>query len=179
MAKKDKYDSLSPFDGREVHVVVETPKGCRNKYKWEPKFGLFTLHKVLPAGMTFPLDFGFIPGTRAADGDPMDVLLLADEPTFTGCVVTARLLGVLEAEQQEKGEKPERNDRVFAVSVTSHDHADLRKMKDVNGQARKELEQFFVNYNELDKRRFSVLGYRGRSTARELVEKGRRRGRKT
>ena len=111
MAKKDKFDSLPSFDGREVHVVVETPTGCRNKYKWEPKLGLFTLHKVLPAGMSFPLDFGFIPGARAADGDPMDVLLLADEPTLTGCVVTARLLGVLEAEQRDKGAKPERNDR--------------------------------------------------------------------
>jgi inorganic pyrophosphatase len=176
MAKKvDPFNRLPAFTSEsEIHVVIETPKGCRTKFKWEPKVGLFTLHKVLPAGMTFPLDFGFVPGTLGADGDPLDVLLISDEPTFTGCLVTARLLGVLEAEQQEKGKKPERNDRLFAVTSESRDHSDTKRMKDVNAHERKELEQFFVNYNELENRKFKALGYRGRGTARSLIEKGKR-----
>ena len=81
---------------------------------------------------------------------------------------------MLEAEQKEKGNKPERNDRLFAVSAASRDHSDLRKMKDMNGHALKELETFFVNYNELENRKFKVLGYRGRSTAEKLLKAGRR-----
>src|SRR5579871_6578732 len=98
-------------------VVIETPRGHRNKFKYEEKLGLFTLHKVLPLGASFPFDFGFIPATRGQDGDPLDVLVLMDEPTFPGCVVTSRLIGVLEAEQTEDGETV-RNDRLIAMAVT-------------------------------------------------------------
>ena len=88
-------------DGGDVHVIVETPKGCANKLKYEPTFSAFTLAKVLPAGMVFPYDFGFVPGTVGDDGDPLDVLLLIDAPVFPGCVVDARLIGVVEAEQRK------------------------------------------------------------------------------
>ncbi len=89
---------LKPFDKEAnfVHVVIETPRGSRNKYKFEPKLGSMKLNKVLPAGMEFPYDFGFVPGTRAEDGDPIDVLLLMDEQVFPGCVVESRLIGVIE-----------------------------------------------------------------------------------
>src|SRR5436190_6640997 len=86
---------------RVIDVMVETPKGCRNKFKFDEKSGRFRLGSVLPAGSTFPYDFGFVPGTKAADGDPLDVLLLMDEPAFPGCLITARILGVIEAEQGE------------------------------------------------------------------------------
>src|SRR5437764_1172805 len=72
-----------------VNVIVETPAGSRSKYKYDEALGLFRLHKLLPVGAAFPFDFGFIPGTRAEDGDPLDVLLLGVEPTFVGCLVTA------------------------------------------------------------------------------------------
>jgi inorganic pyrophosphatase len=91
--------TLRPFDeddGSLVRVIIETPKGCRNKYKYDPEFGAFKLSKVLPEGMVFPYDFGFIPGTKADDGDPIDVLLLMDQPAFPGCVIESRLIGVLE-----------------------------------------------------------------------------------
>lgn len=95
------------FDGKRgvINVIVETPRGCRNKFKYDQKLGLYRLHSVLPAGAAFPYDFGFVPRTKAADGDPIDVLLLMDQPAFTGCVVAARLIGVIEAEQKEKGRK--------------------------------------------------------------------------
>lgn len=80
---------LQPYDEghEEWRVVIETPKHSHNKYKFEEKLGAFTLHGVLPEGMSFPYDFGFLPSTKAEDGDPLDVLLLMDEPAFAGCVV--------------------------------------------------------------------------------------------
>ena len=92
--------------GRPVEVVIETPAGSRNKYRYDEERGLFLLHKLLPLGTTFPFDFGFVPGTLAEDGDPVDVLVLSAEPLFQGCRVPVRLLGVIEAEQTEKGGRP-------------------------------------------------------------------------
>ena len=114
-------DRIKPFAGKEgyVHVVIDTPRGSRNKYKWDSKLGLFKLSHVLTAGAVFPFDFGFVPGTRAADGDALDVLVLTDEPLTTGCVVYSRLIGVIEAEQTEAG-KTFRNDRMLAVAASSH-----------------------------------------------------------
>ncbi len=80
-----------------LNVVIDTPKGSRNKYKLDEQSGQWRLSKMLPQGMAFPYDFGFIPSTRAEDGDPIDVLLLSDEPSFPGCIVPAKLIGVIEA----------------------------------------------------------------------------------
>src|SRR5277367_676841 len=96
---------LAPFDGdaREgVQVIIETPKGSRNKYAFDPEEKVFELKKVLPAGMAFPYDFGFVPSTKADDGDPVDVLVLMDEPAFAGCVLSCRPIGVVQGEQGDK-----------------------------------------------------------------------------
>ena len=87
--------ALPPFNREtgELHVVIDTPKGSRNKYSWDEKRELFELSGVLPAGAVFPFDFGFIPNTRGEDGDALDVMVLMDEPAFTGCLVASRLLG--------------------------------------------------------------------------------------
>src|SRR2546421_8211911 len=107
---------LPPLDDNgRVQVVIETPKGSRSKYAFDPDQRAFKLKKVLPEGMVFPHDFGFIPSTEAEDGDPLDVLLLMDQPAFPGCLVEARLIGVIEGEQSEDGKK-ERNDRLLAVA---------------------------------------------------------------
>ncbi len=105
------FMGLSAFcnDGELWNVVIETPKGSRNKFDYDPELGLFRLGGVLPLGAVFPFDFGFVPSTLGGDGDPLDVLTLMDEPAFTGCLVTVRLLGVIEAEQSEGGETT-RND---------------------------------------------------------------------
>jgi inorganic pyrophosphatase len=88
-----------------VKVIIETPKGSRNKFKYDPALRMFKLSKVLPEGMVFPYDFGFVPSTKGDDGDPVDVLVLMDEPTFPGCLLECRLVGVLEAGQEEKKKK--------------------------------------------------------------------------
>src|SRR6478752_3252537 len=100
--------SLKPFvdgDKHTVRVVIETPKGSRNKYAFDSEDRTFSLKKVLPAGMGFPYDFGFVPSTLAEDGDPVDVLVLMDEPAFAGCVLECRLIGVIEGEQKDGKKK--------------------------------------------------------------------------
>src|SRR5438270_4478570 len=118
-------------DSAVVRVVIETPKGSRNKYAFDLEEKVFILKKVLPAGMAFPFDFGFIPSTRGDDGDPVDVLVLLDEPVPAGCKVSARLLGVIEAEQTEDG-KTERNDRLIAVAEANQEHDGVRSLKDLS-----------------------------------------------
>jgi inorganic pyrophosphatase len=88
-----------------LRVVIETPKGSRNKFAFDPKQYIFELKKVLPAGMTFPCDFGFVPSTEAEDGDPIDILVMMDEPAFRGCVLTCRPIGVIEGKQHDKKER--------------------------------------------------------------------------
>ena len=124
----DPFD-LPPLDGDGmIQVVIETPKGSRNKYSFDPKLRTFSLKKVLPAGMSFPYDFGFVPSTKAEDGDPTDVLVLMDEPAFPGCLLKCRIIGVMEG-QQGKKKNGERNDRIIAIE---------NAMKYVNGTHRSE-----------------------------------------
>ncbi|MGN6546663.1 MAG: inorganic diphosphatase [Aureliella sp.] len=156
-----------------VEVVVETPRDGRNKFKFDERSGQFRLGSVLPAGMSFPYDFGFIPDTRAEDGDPLDVLLLMDEPAFPGCRVDARLVGVIEAEQSE-GDQMVRNDRLIAVAVAAHNYRDLRSLKDINANLLKEIERFFIAYNETRGKRFRVLGAYGPKRAMALLERAKK-----
>src|SRR5919112_6401161 len=111
-------DSLDAFEGDELTVIIETPKGSQNKYTYEPRFAAFVLDGVLPAGAVFPFDFGFVPSTIGDDDDPLDLLVLMDAAAFSGCIVPSRLIGVIEAEQTENG-KTFRNDRLIAVATKS------------------------------------------------------------
>ena len=153
-----------------LNAVIETPSGSRNKFKFDEKLGFFALSGVLPEGMVFPHAFGFVPSTRAEDGDPEDILVIMDEPTFTGCIVATRLVGVIEAEQTEDG-KTERNDRLIAVAAHSRDYSEIEEMDDLNKNMIKEIEQFFVNYNNERGKKFRVLGTRGPKQALKLLEK--------
>jgi inorganic pyrophosphatase len=160
-------------DDERLRVVVETPKGSRNKFRWAPEDGCFELSKVLPAGAVFPFDFGSIPGTRAADGDPLDILILMDTPAFPGCRIEIRLIGVIEARQTAPDGGEERNDRLIGVAVESHDHRDVRSIKDVSGALLDEVEGFFVDYNAMEGRTFKPLRRRGPGAARRLVAAAR------
>ena len=170
---------LPAFDKEtgELNVIIETPKGRRNKFKYDEKRGLYKLGGVLPAGAVFPFDFGFVPSTIGGDGDPVDVLVLMDEPAFVGCLVAARLIGVIEAEQTEDG-KTARNDRLIAVAADSRDHHDLESLEEINKNLREEIEHFFVSYNESKGKRFKPLGQFGPDRAGELVEEAIKRYRR-
>jgi len=164
------YDKLRPFDKDGLLIaVVDTPKGSRNKYKLDEKMGLFKLSGVEPAGMSFPYDFGFIPGTKGGDGDPLDVLILLDDPAFVGCVIPSRLIGVIEAKQTEKG-KTERNDRLIAVADDSRNHRDVNTLEDLNSNLIAEIEHFFISYNEMKGKKFKPLGRFGPKRAVKLVK---------
>lgn len=168
------FTKLPPFDKEsgDLNVVIETPKGCRNKYAFDEKLGLFVLKGVLAAGHSFPFDFGFIPHTIGGDGDPLDVLVLMDEPVFTGCLVPSRLIGVIEAEQTERDGKVERNDRLIAVASNSKTHSDVRSINDLNETLIDQIEHFFISYNEAKGKKFKPLGRFAAIKAKKLVEEG-------
>ena len=169
-------DRLPAFDrSGALRVIVETPKGSRNKFKYDPTLGVFELSGVLPLGASFPFDFGFVPCTVAPDGDPLDVLVLMDAPAFVGCLLKARLIGVIEAEQTEDG-RTTRNDRLIAVAEDSQDHRDIKRVKDLNANLLAEIEQFFVSYNAAKGKRFDIIGCHGPRRAREIVGGGQRQG---
>ncbi|MEJ7576870.1 MAG: inorganic diphosphatase [Pyrinomonadaceae bacterium] len=185
MSKETKrlFTNLETYDAEsgDLNVIIDTPKGSRNKFKFNDKYAVFSLGGVLPAGAVFPFDFGYVPSTKGGDGDPLDVLVLMDEPAFVGCLVQSRLIGVIEAEQTEAG-KTERNDRLIAVAAVSRVHREVRSLKDVSEQLIEEIEHFFVSYNAAKDKEFKPLGRFGTKRAGEIVKEGMkmfRRGRKS
>jgi inorganic pyrophosphatase len=168
------FDEVSPFDEEsgDLRVIVDTPKGSRNKYEFDEKLGLFKLGGVLAVGHFFPFDFGFIPNTLGGDGDPLDVLVLMDEPAFVGCLIPARLIGVIEAEQTEKDGETGRNDRLIAVASNSRVHEDVKSLNDLNETLVDEIEHFFVSYNEAKGKEFKPLGRFAAIKAKKIVDEG-------
>jgi len=160
------------------NVIIETPRGSRNKYKFEEELGIFGLSTVLPAGAVFPYDFGFLPSTVGEDGDPLDVLVLLDDPAFAGCRVPCRLLGVIEAEQTERDGKKRRNDRIVAVASKSRSHEHVLDLDHMGESELEEIEHFFASYNEIRGKKFKPLGRSGPPRAEEIVREGAERFRK-
>src|SRR6266403_1498207 len=148
MADPTRLTPTDADDNETIQVIIETPKGSRNKYAFDPRQKIYELKKVLPAGMAFPYDFGFVASTLADDGDPIDVLVLMDEPAFPGCLLKCRIIGIIEGEQKSKTQK-ERNDRIVAVEQDNHSFADIKHINDLGDAFLIELEELFVNYHEL------------------------------
>jgi inorganic pyrophosphatase len=166
---------LKPIDKTDglLTVIIETPAGSRNKFAFDPEQEIFALKKVLPAGMVFPYDFGFLPSTLAPDGDPIDVLLLMDEPAFPGCAVKSRLIGVIEGEQMD-GKKKIRNDRLVAVAEANHMYANIKRLKDLPSKWLDEVQDFFVNYHNLEGKKYRLLGCKGADAALTLIKKAQK-----
>ena len=163
---------LPPTDGDGIiQVVIETPKGSRNKYGLDEELKVFALTKVLPAGMTFPYDFGFIPSTKAEDGDPNDVLVLMDEPAFPGCLLKCRVVGIIEGVQGKK-KNSERNDRIIAIENANHSYAHVRHVKELGKKFVNELEEFFVNYHDMQGKKYKILDIKGPAEARRRIADG-------
>ncbi|HEX3927902.1 MAG TPA: inorganic diphosphatase [Gemmatimonadales bacterium] len=169
--------AIPPYDRKEKawRVIIETAKGSAAKYSYEPTLGLFQLRHILPEGSVFPYAFGFIPSTLGDDGDPLDVLLLIEETTEYGAVILSRIIGVIEGEQKEKGEKPERNDRFLAVPVASRRFADIDSAKQLPRKQIKDICAFFEDYNDELGRTFTVTRWTGPAPADKLVKKGMRK----
>lgn len=161
-----------PFikDSDNINAIVETPKGSRNKYVYDEEIDIIKLKKALPAGMVFPFDFGFIPCTIAEDGDPMDILVLTDSPTFPGCLVECKVLGIIKVEQEKNGAKV-RNDRVIAVQLDSRMYSSANNIDDLPEGLVKEIVNFFASYNNVSEDVFNPLGNDGPHVAIKLIQR--------
>jgi inorganic pyrophosphatase len=146
MADLTKIDPLLNGGAYTCRVVIETAKGSRSKYTYDPDLEALQLSGLLPAGMSFPLDFGFVPSTLAEDGDPLDILVVADTPSMPGCIVHVRLIGVIEAEQTEGGETV-RNDRLIARTSLSINYEKAQTVNDLGDTFVDHLGRFFVKFS--------------------------------
>jgi inorganic pyrophosphatase len=154
----------------DITAVIETPKGSPNKFDYDDGVAAFRLAGVMPEGTTFPYDFGFVPSTLAEDGDPLDVLVFLDSPVVVGCVLTIRLIGVVEAKQRKKGEGWIRNDRVLAVATHAHTHEHVRSLDDLRPGLVDEIEDFFRHYNEMKGTEFKPVDRGGPKKAQKLLD---------
>ncbi|MET0771454.1 MAG: inorganic diphosphatase [Candidatus Limnocylindrales bacterium] len=162
-------DALPTWQDEDLLVVVETPRGSRVKLAYAPKWGTFVVKRILPAGMIFPYDFGFVPGTIAEDGDPLDVLVLIDGAVPSGSVVMTRLVGVIEAEQREGDGAWARNDRLLGIASCADAQRSITDLRDLDRGLLAEIEAFFVQYHRVHGREFRPIHRRGSAVARALV----------
>jgi inorganic pyrophosphatase len=156
-----------------IDIVVESPRATQAKYKYDPKEQVFRLKKLLPLGMVFPYDFGFIPGTEGEDGDPLDALVLSEFASFTGAHLTCRVIGALKAEQKEDDKKVVRNDRFFCVPVGSITYAGLLSIDQLGREHNEQMEEFFINYNKVEGKIFTALGIMDEEKALKLIKKAK------
>ncbi len=156
-----------------IRVVVESPAGATSKIKYDAQLGVFTLSRPLPLGLSYPHDWGFVPGTCAPDGDPLDALLLSEGTTYPGLIVEARPIGLLGLEQNRKeGGGRERNDRLIAVASSAR-RREAASVAELPGRVREELERFFVDSTFFEGKDPTLLGWGGPEAAFALVNAAR------
>ncbi|MGB0523562.1 MAG: inorganic diphosphatase [Flammeovirgaceae bacterium] len=147
----------------EFDVLIEIPKGSRNKYEYDPEKRMIRYDRMIFSSMHYPSDYGFIPETLAQDGDPLDVLVLVSEPTFPGCLIRVRPIGVFNM-ADEKGPDA----KVLCVPVSDPIWNSLTKLNQVNPHLMKEIEHFFEVYKDLEKKKVAVEGWEDEKRAREI-----------
>lgn len=161
-------EDLTSFDDEgHVRVVVESPAGARVKLKYNPRFGLMEWVRPLPLGLQFPYDWGFVPGTHAADGDPLDAFVLGDAPTAPGVLIACRALGVIELEQNGAGGRV-RNDRIVARPANAARH-DVKTLDDVPDRVLSEIEAFLLALTAFDNKHVVLLGRAGPEAVPALI----------
>src|SRR5947207_11496410 len=142
------------------HVVVESPRGSRVKIKYDSKLRAFIFSRPLVMGLRYPYDWGFIPGTAAPDGDPLDAIVFSDLPTFPGVVIECRALGVIRLKQNRKlAAGRERNDRLIAIPIKMPRFASFQKPSDLPLRWRQELEEFFLAATRFEDKDAEILGW--------------------
>jgi inorganic pyrophosphatase len=165
-----KLPSTFTKDKMCINAIIETPKGCAAKYDYDEEMQMFKLKKLLPKGMSFPFHFGFIPHTKAEDGDPLDVLVLLDELSWPGCVIECQIIGVMEATETENN-KTNRNDRLIATANASEKYNKIKDLSSMDDYLEKEIENFFNTYNNLEKKEFKIISKKGPKVALNLIKK--------
>jgi inorganic pyrophosphatase len=162
------------LDGSKINVVIETPRGSRSKFKYDSESRIFRLHKLLPVGLTFPFHFGFVPGTRGQDGDPLDVLVLLDVEVPVGTLVAGIVLGAIKATQTGHQDKTVRNDRLIAMADLEHQLTRCQSLEEVPHDQLLDMEQFFINMNRQEGKRFEVMGRASAEEALGLIRGAKR-----
>ncbi len=155
-----------PEPPRIVNAIIEIQQGGSNKYEYDPKLGLFRLNRVLYSAVHYPMGYGFVPGTLADDGDPIDILVMTDSPTFTGCLIESRPVGLFRM-SDEKGE----DEKILSVPAADPRYDEIRELSDMRPHRLAEIEHFFSIYKELEDKQVEVLGWQGRLEAYEAIEK--------
>jgi inorganic pyrophosphatase len=142
---------------KTVTAIIESPKGQGHKYDYEPETRCFKLMKVLPAGLVFPFDFGFIPKTKGEDGDPLDVVVISEIQSFAGCCMDCRVIGAIAAEQTEEDGEKVRNDRFLVIPEVSEQFKEVHELDDLPRGMVDQVENFFKNYNEQAGKKFEPI----------------------
>jgi inorganic pyrophosphatase len=146
-----------------LNVLIEIPGGSKNKYEFDKKMGAMILDRVLFSSVKYPYDYGFVPNTLADDGDPLDGMVLMDEPTFPGCVIAARPIGML-----KMIDGGDRDEKILCVPAEDPRYADVKELKDIAQHRLDEIAEFFATYKRLEKKETEILGWDG-AVATEAV----------
>jgi inorganic pyrophosphatase len=158
-----------------LNVVIESPRGSPTKFRFEPERNLFVMDRPLPVGMTYPWDWGFVAGTRAADGDPLDALVLWESSSYPGIVIPCRAVAVLQLTQREKGAaRAVRNDRLIVVPDDDTRCKSLRALSQLSRSLRAEVERFFLNSVFFEPKTVRLRGWKGAKVADGLADAARR-----
>ena len=164
------YDALPIGDSApfEVNVVVEIPRGSSNKIEYDADLGVFRLDRVLYSPLYYPCEYGFVANTLFEDGDPLDILVLSTQPTFTGCVVVARPVGVL-----KMGDDKGQDDKILGVSAHDPRFERVTRLEDVSEHRLKEILHFFAVYKDLEDKEVTIQGWEGAEAAQQLIQQYR------
>lgn len=154
----------------EIEIFVEIPKGSRNKYEFDKATGTFHLDRVLYSSVHYPADYGFIPNTLAADGDPLDALVLVEEPTFSGCRIRTRPIGVLKMIDQEHEDF-----KILAVPIGDPRFEPIKDIGDLSPHWLKEIENFFDTYKTLEGKETAIVGWGGAIEASQIIASDQQR----
>jgi inorganic pyrophosphatase len=155
-----------PEPPRVVNAIIEIQQGGSNKYEYDPKLGLFRLNRVLYSAVHYPMGYGFVPGTLADDGDPIDILVMTDSPTFTGCLIESRPVGMFRMRDEKGGDE-----KILSVPAADPRYDGIRELSDMRPHRLREIEHFFEIYKELEDKKVEVLGWHARPEAYEAIEK--------
>lgn len=158
---------------KNVYCTIETPKGSNAKYDYDPELGGYLLTKYLPLGFSFPFDFGFIPGTLGEDGDPLDVIVISEQGSFSGCMMECRVIGAIKAVQTELDGQRMENDRYLVIPETSTVFKNIVEAKQLPDSVLDELKNFFISYNQQAGKSFNPFRLMNSNQGLKTIEKSR------
>lgn len=167
-----KLDRLGSYgeDG-SLRVIVESPRGSSIKFEYDPVNRVFTVSRELPLGVVYPFDWGFVPGTKGDDRDPLDAMALHHSPTYPGVLLPCRILGMVEIVQREGKQRPEVNNRIIATPLWHAPLKALEEARDLPKEARRQIEQFFLTTATLTGKRLTIKGWASKRDTRKFLER--------